>query len=177
MLIIIISMVVTILAIVILVLKIKSDKLKLYNTKISEVEKKLDVQLEEKFSLLFEIQKKLSEQTTDSGFNILCNIEDVENDGFLLNAILNKAYREINAFLDERRNYVPDNTTNELLNKLHDVDIECTALKNYYNEKSIILNNLTKKFSYKIISKFLKISKKELYNDPIEEEFEILKKK
>ena len=91
--------------------------------------------------------------------------------------ILNKAYNEIKIFLDERRAYIPDDETKELLNTLHQADIECIALKNYYNNNTTITNSLMRKFPNNIIAKFKKIRNRELYNDPVEEEFEILKKK
>ena len=48
---------------------------------------------------------------------------------------------------------------------------------NSKKEYLIILNNNIKKFPNNTIAKFQNITKKEIYNDPIEEEFEILKKK
>ena len=168
---------ITIIALLILIIKLNSDKLDFYNTKIIEAENNLQTFLEKKFSLLSELQQKFSEQNSEVEFNLLCDIEDIENDDFMLNAILNKAYREIKNFLDDRRCYIPDDGTKSLLKNLYEVDVNCTAIKNYYNENSIILNNKLKKFPNNIIAKLKKISKKELYNDPIEEEFEILKKK
>jgi len=177
MLIAVISSIITILAIIILIIKLKKEKLCFYNNKILESENELQRSFENKFSILSELQTKLSSQSNEVEFNLLCNFEEFENDDFMLNAILNKAHKEVNTFLEERRAFIPDNETKKLINDLHQIDIECTALKNYYNENSKILNNLIKKFPNKSIAKFLKISKKELYNDPIEEEFEILKKK
>lgn len=168
---------ITLIALLILIIKLNSDKLVFYNTKIIEAENNLQTFLEKKFSLLSELQQKFSEQNSEVEFNLLCDIKDIEDDDFMLNAILNKAYREIKKFLDDRRNYIPDNDTKELLKNLYEVDVNCTAIKNYYNENSIIINNKLNKFPNNIIAKFKKISKKELYNDPIEEEFEILKKK
>ena len=173
----IICAIVTICAIIILTIKIKSDKLNYYNTKVVECEKKLQVSLEEKFSLLCELQSKISDQSDDAEFNLLCDIDEIKDDDFMLNAILNKAYNEIKVFLDERRAYIPDEDIKDLLNKLHQTDIECIALKNYYNDYTKIINSLIKKFPNNIIAKFQKISNRELYNDPVEEEFEILKKK
>jgi len=60
---------------------------------------------------------------------------------------------------------------------LQQVNTECKALKDYYNQNAIILNKLTDNFPNNTIATFKKIQKKELYNDPIEVEFEILKKK
>ncbi len=168
---------ITLIALLILIIKLNSNKLDFYNTKIVEAEKHLQTILEKKFSLLSDLQQKFSEQNSEVEFNLLCDIEDIEDDDFMLNAILNKAYREIKKFLDDRRSYIPDDDTKELLKNLYEVDMDCTAVKNYYNENSIILNNKLNKFPNNIIAKFKKISKKELYNDPIEEEFEILKKK
>lgn len=168
---------ITVIAVIILVIKLNSDKLDFYNIKILEAEDKLQALFEKKFSLLSELQQKFSEQNSEIEFNLLCDIKDIEDDEFMLNAILNKAYRELKIFLDERRSYIPDSETKELLKNLYDVDIDCTAIKNYYNENACILNNKLKKFPARTIAKFKKISKKELYNDPVEEEFEILKKK
>ena len=168
---------VSFIALIALIVKINSDKLNFYNTKILEAEKELQILLERKFSLLSELQNKFSEQNSEIEFNLLCNMEDIEDDDFMLNAILNKAYRELKNFLDERRSYIPDDDTKELIKNLYEVDVECIALKNYYNENTTILNSLIKKFINNPIATFQKISKKELYNDPVEEEFEILKKK
>lgn len=168
---------VSLIALIALIIKINSDRLNFYNTKIFEAEKELQTLLERKFSLLSELQNKFSEQNSEVEFNLLCNMEDIEDDDFMLNAILNKAYRELKNFLDERRNYIPDDDTKELIKHLYEVDVECIAVKNYYNENTTILNSLINKFMNNTIAKFQKIYKKELYNDPIEEEFEILKKK
>jgi len=168
---------VALVALLILIIKLNSDKLNFYNTKILEAEKNLKVLLGKKLDNLNELQQKFSLQNSEVEFNSLCDIEDIKNDNFMLNAVLNKSYRELKNFLDERRNYIPDDDTKELLIKLYEVDVDCTAVKNYYNENAIIINNKIKKFPNNTIAKFKKISKKELYNDPIEEEFEILKKK
>ena len=177
MLIAIICGIITIIAIIILIIKLKNDKIDSYNTKIIEVEKKLQVSLEKKFSLLSEIQPILSSQSEENEFNLLCDLEEINDDDFMLNAILNKAYKEVKIFLDEHRAYIPDDETKKILKDLREIDIECTAFKNYYNEHAIILNTLIKKFPNSLIAKLKKIHKKEIYNDPIEEEFEILKKK
>lgn len=169
--------VITIISILVLITKVKNDKLEHYNLKIVECEKKLQIALEEKFSIVSELQSKLSSTIDDEEFKFLCGLEEINDDDFMLNAILNKADKEIKLFLEEKRAYIPSEDIKELLNKLHEIDIECTALKKYYNEYSNILNSLIIKFLNNTISKFKKIKKRELYNDPIEEEFEILKKK
>lgn len=168
---------ITVIAIIMLIIKLNSDKLNFYNIKVLEAENKIQELFEKKLSLLSELQQKFSEQNSDVEFNLLCDIKDIEDDEFMLNAILNKAYKEIKNFLDDRRSYIPDEGIKELLKNLYEVDIDCTAIKNYYNENSIILNNKIKSFPTSTIAKFKKIYKRELYNDPIEEEFEILKKK
>lgn len=168
---------ITVIALIILIIKLNNDKLNFYNIKTLEAEDKLQILFEKKLSLLSELQQKFSEQNSDVEFNLLCDIKDIEDDEFMLNAILNKAYKELKNFLEERRSYIPDEDTKELLKNLYEVDIDCTAIKNYYNENSIILNNKIKTFPASKIAKFKKIYKRELYNDPVEEEFEILKKK
>lgn len=173
----VICAIITILAILILTIKVKSDKLNYYNNKVIECEKKLQSSLEEKFSILCELQQKITSQLNDVEFNLLCDIEELKDDDFMLNAILNKAHNEIKIFLDDKRAYIPDNEAKELLDRLHQTDIECTALKNYYNDYTKIINSLIKKFPNNIIARFQKIYNRELYNDPVEEEFEILKKK
>lgn len=173
----IISGTIAVIALIILVVKVKSDKLNIYKIKIEEAEKEIQVLLEKKFSLLGLLQKRLSEESSEAEFNFLCDLDDVEDDEFKLNTILNKAYKESKDFLDNKSNYIPDDETKTLLEDLSQVDIECTAAKNYYNDKVILLNNKSRKFLNNIIAKSKGIYKKELYNDPVEEEFEILKKK
>lgn len=168
---------ITLVALLVLIIKVNSDKLDFYNTKVLEAEKDLQILLEKKFDFLSEVQQKFSLQNSEVEFNSLSDIEDIQNDDFMLNAILNKAYKQLKNFLEERRSYIPDDDTKELLKKLYEVDIDCTAVKNYYNDNTTIINNKISKFPNTIIAKFKKITKKELYNDPIEEEFEILKKK
>lgn len=168
---------ITVLALLILITIVKSNKLKFYNVKIKEAEKELQKLFEKKLSLLTQIQNKLKEQNNGLDFNLLCDLEDITDDDFMLNAILNKAYKELHNFLEEKHDYIPDEDIQELLFSLYNTDIECKAIKNYYNENAVIINNKLKKFPNKAIAKFNRISKKELYNDPIEEEFEILKKK
>lgn len=169
--------IITIVSTVLLIIKIKSDKLEHFNTKIIECEKKLQISLEKNFSIVSELQPKLSSISNDAEFNLLCDLDEINDDDFMLNAILNKACKKIKLFLEERRAYIPSDDIKELLNKLHETNIECIALKEYYNEYTSILNKLITKFPNNTISKFKKIKKRELYNDPKEEEFEILKKK
>ena len=95
----------------------------------------------------------------------------------MLNAILNKSFKEINSFFNDHRGYIPSEDENDLLYHLQQVNIECKALKDYYNQNAIILNKLIESFPNNTIATFKKIQKKEIYNDPIEVEFEILKKK
>jgi len=173
----IISGIIALLALIILVIKIKSNKINTYEIKIEEAEKEIEDLLGKKLSLLSELQSKFSERDTEVEFNFLCNLEDVEEDEFKLNTILNKAYKELKDFLDDKRSYIPDDEIKEKLDELYQVDIECTATKNYYNDNAILLNNKIKKFPNNLIAKTKGIYKMELYNDPVEEEFEILKKK
>ena len=177
MIIIIISGVITVLAIIMLITKVKSNSLTNYKIKLDEVEAEIETLLNAKLSLLTELQEKLSERESDVEFNFLCNLEAVNDDEFKLNTILNKAYKELKDFLGEKRSFIPDDDIKKQLEELYQVDIECIATKEYYNNISVILNNKIKKFPNNIIAKFKRIKKKELYNDPIEEEFEILKKK
>lgn len=177
MIIIIISGVITVLAIIMLITKVKSNSLTNYKIKLDEVEAEIETLLNAKLSLLTELQEKLSERESDVEFNFLCNLEAVSDDEFKLNTILNKAYKELKDFLGEKRSFIPDDDIKQQLEELYQVDIECIATKEYYNNISVILNNKIKKFPNNIIAKFKRIKKKELYNDPIEEEFEILKKK
>lgn len=173
----IISGIITVLAIIMLITKIKSNSLTNYKIKLNEVEKEIETLLNKKLSLLTELQKKFSERESDVEFNFLCNLEDVNDNEFKLNTILNKAYKELKDFIGEKRSFIPDDEIKEQLEELYQVDIECIATKEYYNNTSIVLNNKIKKFPNNIIAKFKNIKKKELYNDPVEEEFEILKKK
>ena len=173
----IISGIITVLAIIMLITKIKSNSLTNYKIKLNEVEKEIETLLNKKLSLLTELQKKYSERESDVELNFLCNLEDVNDNEFKLNTILNKAYKELKDFIGEKRSFIPDDEIKEQLEELYQVDIECIATKEYYNNTSIVLNNKIKKFPNNIIAKFKNIKKKELYNDPVEEEFEILKKK
>ncbi len=164
-------------ALIILIIKLKSDKLYVYNIKINEAEKEIQVLLEKKMSLLSEIHQKLSEQIAETNFNYLCNLEEIDDDEFKLNSILNNAYSELKDFLENRRSFIPEEDTKNLINELCQINIECIATKNYYNDNTVVLNSKIKKFPNNIIAKFKHIYKRELYNDPVEEEFEILKKK
>lgn len=173
----VISGIISLIALIALIIKINSDKLTIYNIKIGEAEQEIQILLEKKLSLLSELQKHFSEQSNGTELHFLCNLEEVDDDDFKLNTILNKAYKELKDFLDNKRSYIPDDEIQNSLNDLYQIDIECTATKNYYNDNTIILNNKIKRFPNKLIAKFMHIYKRELYNDPIEEEFEILKKK
>lgn len=177
MLISIISASVALLAIIIIFFKLKSNTLKSYIVKIDEAENELENLLSKKLSLLSELQTLFTERDAETEFNFLCSLGDIDNDEFKLNAILNKAYKELKEFLSDKRSFIPDEQIKEKLDELYNVDIECTAIKNYYNNTAIILNNKIKSFPNSLIAKTKRILKKELYNDPIEEEFEILKKK
>lgn len=173
----IISGIITVLALIMLITKIKSNILTNYQIKLDTAEKEIETTLDKKLSLLIELQNKLAERESDVEFNFLCNLEDVNDDEFKLNSILNKTYKELKDFISEKRSFIPDDELKEKLEELEQIDIECIAVKEYYNNISIVLNNTIQKFPNNIIAKFKNIRKKELYNDPVEEEFEILKKK
>lgn len=177
MIIVIISGIVAFLALIIMIIKIKNNKLNVYEVKIEEAEIEIEKLLEKKFSILSELQSIFKERESQVEFNLLCNLEDVEEDEFKLNSILNKAYKELKDFIEEKRSFIPDDEIKEKLDKLYNVDIECIATKEYYNDNAILLNNKIKKFPNNILAKFKGITTREVYNDPIEEEFEILKKK
>lgn len=173
----IISGIVTLVALIVLILKFKSDKLTIYNIKVCEAENELDALFEKKLSLLTSLQKALEERENDYQFKFAFDKENTESDSFKLNSILNKAYKELKEFLEEKRSYIPDDEVKQMLEELYNIDIECIATKNYYNDKTIILNNKINKFLNKLIAKFKHIPTREIYVDPVEEEFEILKKK
>lgn len=173
----VISSIIAFIALILLIIKVKSNQLNIYNIKITEAEVEIQVLLEKKLSLLSELQQKFQEESHDMDFNFLCNLEDVDDDEFKLNTILNKAYKELKDFLDDKRSYIPDDNIQTLLDDLYELNIDCIATKNYYNDNAMILNNKIKKFPNKWIAKIKRIKKRELYNDPVEEEFEILKKK
>ena len=173
----IISGAITLIALIILIIKLKSDKLDAYTIRIEKAETEIQLLLEKKLSLLSDLQSKFSEESSEKEFNFLCDLEDVDDDEFKLNTILNKAYKELKGFLEDKRSYIPDDEIKSLLDELEQINIECNATKKYYNNNAIILNNKIKKVSNSLIRKFKHIEKKEIYNDPVEEEFEILKKK
>lgn len=173
----IISGLIALVALIILLFKLKKDKLEMYVIKIEQAEKQLNSLFETKLSLLSKIQKILEESEDNFELKILNDIDDSEHNSFKLNTILNKSYTKIKDFIDNKRNFIPDDETKKVLDDLYNIDIECIAVKKYYNDNASMLNSKIVKFSNKFISKFKHIKKKELYIDPVEEEFEILKKK
>lgn len=177
MIIVIISALVALISLIIIIIKLKNDNLLTYKIKIELAEKEIEVLLSKKLSLLINLQKSFSEREDDVTFNFVCDGLDKENNEFKLNTILNKAYKELKDFIDSKRSFIPDEEIKKNLETLYQIDIECIATKNFYNEVSIVLNNKIKKFPNNIIARSKGISTKELYNDPVEEEFEILKKK
>lgn len=173
----IISGLVALVALVILLFKLKKDKLETYVIKIEQAEKQLESLFETKLSLLTQIQTIFEEREDEFELKILSDIDNDEQNSFKLNSILNKSYKKVKDFIDNKRSFIPDDETKKILDDLYNIDIECIAVKKYYNDNATILNEKRTKFLNRIISKFKHIEKKELYIDPVEEEFEILKNK
>ncbi len=173
---IIIPGVIVLLSLLCLIFLLKKKKLTIYDIKITESEQEIEALLDKKLSLLSELYKYYSEKE-DNNFQFLCKLEEVEDDDFKLNKILNEAYRELKNFLDEKRSYIPSDDIKDTLNDLFQCDTECTAVKNYYNDIITKYNKNIQHFPNNIVAKIMHLDKKELYNDPKEEEFEILKNK
>lgn len=173
----IISGVIALIALIILIVKINLDNLLKYDIKITQVSTEIQLLLEKKMSLLGSLQSEFAKDSSEKEFTFLCDLNEIEENDFKLNTILNKASKELKDFLDDKRSYIPSDEIKSLLEEFQQIEIECTATKNYYNDNAIILNNKIKKFPNNLIAKLKRINEKELYNDPVEEEFEILKKK
>ncbi len=172
----IISSIVVLIAVFLMIILIIRKKLSIYSIKIQASERDLDALLGKKLSLLGDIYAIYKEKDAKE-FQFLCHIDEESEDKFKLNVILNKAYQELKNYLDERPSYVPSDEEKTLLDDLFQCDIECTAIKNYYNDVIVKYNKYISRFPNNIISKFMNLEKKEMYNDPKEEEFEILKEK
>lgn len=163
-------------SILIIIIKVRSDNLKLQNKKVTLSKIKVQKVLEERFSLLVELQNEFSKEKKFKDFSLELKT-DYENDYFKLNAILNDATKDVKDFLDSKRKYKINDTINNLLLEINNKEIECNAYKKYYNDNVVILNNLINKSFTKSIAKVNNIKHLELYNDPVVVEFEILKKK
>ncbi len=168
--------IIVLVALILLIFLLKKKKLSIYDIKIKEAEQEIDALLSKKLSLLSDLYTHFNENS-DKEFQFLCHLDEVEDDEFKLNSILNKAYKELKDYLDDNRSYIPSDDVKLLINDLFQCDIECTAVKNYYNDTINKYNKTIHKLSNKIVSQFMGLQKKEAYNDPVEEEFEILKKK
>ncbi len=173
---IIICGIIVLVALILLITQISHRNLSIFNIKINEAEKEIETLLGQKLSLLSDLYKHFSEKE-DTDFQFLCNLEDVDEDEFKLNTILNNAYKELKNFLEDKHNYIPSDDIKTKLNDLYQCEIECIAVKNYYNDQVIEYNKVISRIPNNIVAKFSHLAKKELYNDPEEVEFEILKKK
>lgn len=168
--------IIVLISILIIIVKVKSDNLKLQNKKVTISKIKVQNILEERLSLLVELQNEFGKEKKFNDFSLELKT-DYENDYFKLNTILNDATKVVKDFLDSKRKFKINDNINNLLLEINNKEIECNAYKKYYNDNVVILNNLINKTFTKSIAKINNIRRLELYNDPVIVEFEILKKK
>lgn len=168
-----------ILFISILMLFIKSflNKVGIYEIKINEANKNIDILLEKKLNLLTKTKEKIKDSIEDNFMEKLPKIKNQSLDNLELDTQIKLMQKELKEILEYNKKIILDDEANILLKNLEKADIDLIGTKKYYNDNAEIYNNLISKFPMSIISKVKRHHYLETYDNKKEEEFEILKEK
>ena len=97
-------------------------------------------------------------------------------DTIKLDRDLAEAHLALKEYLLVNKTFIPEEELRNKINQLSELEIDLEATKTYYNDNSIIFNELLGNFSSKLIAKKKGYDIKNLYSFSKEEFFEILKK-
>lgn len=131
--------------------------------------------LEKKLVLLQKVNKAVKKKTKEE---FLPNVEEIkldELDIFEVNSEISKYDKDVTELIDYNREDKVDTKDYKLLDELNKVDVDCTAVINYYNENVNKYNELLHKFPYSFTAKLTHHKEKKIFESQKEEIFEILK--
>lgn len=151
------------------------NKISFLQIKIDVAEQSIDSLFDKNLNLLKESCKKLDELTEEDLFEEAQTLERKDYSIFEFNKKLSSLQRDFEEEITYRKNFIPDEETNQLFQDLRITHLECEASQDFYNDIVSSYNNLLNTFPASVIGKVLKCSKKELYSFEEEEVFEILK--
>jgi hypothetical protein len=139
-------------------------------------ENEIDELLNKKATLLDDICEEINNINDNKIFSLVKKDSKKNIDSIKLDRDLSVLYLELKEYLLVNKSFIPEEELKNKIEKLSELEIDLEATKSYYNDNSMIFNDLLAKFPSKIIGKKKSYDSKNLYSFSKEEFFEILKK-
>lgn len=139
-------------------------------------ENEIDELLNKKANLLDEVCETINTLNDNKIFSSVKKNMKKNIDTIKLDRDLAEAHLALKEYLLVNKTFIPEEELRNKINQLSALEIDLEATKTYYNDNSIIFNELLGNFSSKLIAKKKGYDTKNLYSFSKEEFFEILKK-
>lgn len=165
-----------ILALILIIGNIYYTKYQFSIAKIKEAEKEIQLLLEKKLTLLKEIAPLIKKELKLKKFlDSLNQVEEENPNNFERNNLLIEKYKRVLKKMEENEKLYKSEDIVNLLNSLKDNEIELSSTIKFYNDTLVFYNKLIISFPSNIFGFFFRYHKKQFYNQPKKEAFEILK--
>ena len=150
--------------------------IKVFNIKIDEAMKNIEILQEKEIELLTKVSKKINEKSDEKILKNLPKTKNKELNTFELQKELALFNKEINDIIIEGSIKLSDEEKS-LISLLRNNSIELEAIEQYYNEEAEKYNKTIKKIKYLFVRIIKRLRKKEIFNFEKTVDFEILKEK
>ena len=159
----ILIIIVVILAFVVLFYKYFNEKLFSLFKKLNDTEEEYNTKYNKKFDIVNRfIDEIINKYKTESKvFDSVKKIDEVDT-SIKTEKLLNKCYKELVQIKEDKQKARELKVFKELINEYEENELSLISLRTYYNNYTVVYNNLLSKFPYNLIAKFKKYKVKNL---------------
>ena len=169
--------VVVIISFIMLVCTIIHNRFQLAIIKIEKAEDDISIYLEKKRELLSRTRPIVTKELKLDTFlaELDDNFKDINN--FVENDLLKKAYNEFLKMIDDNDKLLKSDSLSSIISQLNDNEEDIVGAIRFYNDTVVNYNKLVVSFPSNVVGFFMRLKRKEFYNNEKKEMFEILNEK
>ena len=169
--------VIVVISFIMLIATIIHNRFQLAIIKIEKAEDDISIYLEKKRELLSRTRPIITKELKLDTF--LAELDDNFKDinSFAENDILKKSYNEFLKIIDDNDGLLKSDSLVTIVNQLNDNEEDIVGAIRFYNDTVVNYNKLVVSFPSNIVGFFMRLKRKEFYNNEKKEMFEILNEK
>lgn len=169
--------VIVVISFILLICTIINNKFQLAIIKIEKAEDDIAIYLEKKRELLSRTRPIITKELKMDTFLAELDDDFKEINNFEENDILKKAYNEFLKMIDDNDKLLKSDSLATIISGLNDNEEDIVGAIRFYNDTVVNYNKLVVSFPSNIVGFFMRLKRKEFYNNEKKEMFEILNEK
>lgn len=169
--------VIVVISFILLICTIIHNKFQLAIIKIEKAEDDIAIYLEKKRELLSRTRPIITKELKMDTFLAELDDDFKEINNFEENDILKKAYNEFLKMIDDNDKLLKSDSLATIISGLNDNEEDIVGAIRFYNDTVVNYNKLVVSFPSNIVGFFMRLKRKEFYNNEKKEMFEILNEK